>query len=293
MSHLFILKTEGGIALIAAIFMIVVFGFIGISIVSLVGTQGFSAMNEVKSDQAFFIAEGGAEFAQRALAVNLDWYRSSVDPILIPATNLGAGAFNVSVNLPVTMLRARIPDAASTAAITVYTTDRFPTSGVIQIEDDITTGEYVRYTGISGNTFTGITRDWAVFGISGTANPHDRGDRVYPVTTLSVGLANSCASLVSISLAAHPKFLGAGTIDIEGEEISYTGSSTVAGTLTLTGVSRCQNGTGSAAHAAGVPVTPIQVDLGAPDFETEVISTGTVGLLSGNAGRVVRKSVQR
>jgi len=293
MSRLFILKAERGIALIAAVFLIVVFGFLGLTIVSLVSTQGFSAMNEVKSDQAFFIAEGGGEYAQRRLAENLDWYRSTVDPILIPATNLGAGAFNVSVNLPATMLRMRIPSAASTAPIQVYTTARFPTSGVLQVEDDISTGEFIRYTGISGNTFTGITRDDTVGGVSGVANNHDRAERVYPVTTLATALANNCTSLASISLAAHPKFLSAGTIDIQGEEISYTGSSISGGTLTLIGVSRCQNGTVSAAHVVGVPVTPILVDMAGPDFQAELISTGTVSLISGNAARIVRKTVER
>lgn len=283
-----VLKTERGMALVAAVFLIVVIAFFGLMMVSLVSTQSFSSMNEVQSDRAYFLAEGGAEFAQFSLAQNLDWYRSTVDPILIPATNLGAGAFNVNMNLPATMLRRRIPDGTSTGAITVYTTDRFPTSGILQIEDDITTGEFISYTGISGNTFTGIVR-----GVGGVAGPHDRADRVYPVTTLSAGLPNNCAPPSSIVLAAHPKFLGAGTIDIEGEEISYAGSSTAGGILTLTGISRCQNGTGSANHGVGVPVTPILVDGGAPDFEAELISTGAVSLVSGNAVRVVRKTVER
>ncbi len=288
-----VLKTERGMALVAAVFLIVVIAFFGLIMVSLVSTQSFSSMNEVQSDRAYYLAEGGGEFAQFFLAQNLDWYRSTVDPIVIPATNLGAGAFNVSLNLPATMLRRRIPDAVSTGAITVYTTDRFPTAGVLQIEDDITTGEFIRYTGIAGNTFTGIVRNWPVGGVSGTANGHNRNDRVYPVTTLSVGLPNSCASPASVSLAAHPKFLAAGTIDIQGEEISYTGSSTSGVILTLTGISRCQNATPSANHGAGVPVTPILVDGGASDFEAELISTGSVSLISGNAMRVVRKTVKR
>lgn len=296
MSHFLIIETERGIALIAAVFLIVVFGFLGVIVVSLVGTQGFSAMNEVKSDQAFFVAEGGTEFSQRFLAQNLQWYRSTVDPILIPATNLGAGSFNVSVNLPATMLRTRIPDDTSTAPIRVYTTNRFPASGFLQIKEDLLTGdaEFVFYSGIVGNTFTGISRGQTVGGVSNGASAHARGDRVYPVTTLTVALANSCAAPASFTVASHPKFLGAGTVDIDGEEISYTGSTIAGGAMTLTGVTRCQNGTASTAHNNGRPVTPLLAEGTLPDLEAEIISTGTVSLAAvGNAARSVRKTVQR
>ncbi|MCG3112482.1 MAG: hypothetical protein MCM46_11765 [Candidatus Manganitrophus sp. SB1] len=290
-----VLKTERGIALIAAVFLIVVFGFLGIAVVSLVGTQGFSAMNEVKSDQAFFVAEGGTEFSQRFLAQNLQWYRSTVDPILIPATNLGAGSFNVSVNLPATMLRTRIPDDTSIAPIRVYTTNRFPASGFLQIEEDLTgDAEFVFYSGIVGNTFTGISRGQTVDGVSNGASAHERGHRVYPVTTLTVALANSCAAPASFTVAAHPKFLGAGTVNIDEEEISYTGSTIAGGTMTFTGVTRCQNGTASAPHNNGRPVTPLLAEGTLPDLEAEIISTGTVSLAAvGNAARSVRKTVQR
>lgn len=305
MSDLLVLKTERGIALIAAVFLIVVFGFLGVTVVSLVGTQGFSAMNEVKSDQAFFVAEGGTEFSQRFLAQNLQWYRSTVDPILIPATNLGAGSFNVSVNLPATMLRRRIPPGL--APISVYTAARFPSSGFLQIEDDMNpvtgAGEFISYNGIvGGNTFNVTGRGLTIGGVSSVSDAgdtHARGHHVYPVTTLEMpapatGLLNNCTPLASITLASHPKFLGAGTIDIEGEEIGYTGLTVTGGTMTLTGVTRCQNGTASAAHNNGSPVTPLLAEGTLPDFEAEIISTGTVSLAAvGNAARSVRKTVQR
>jgi hypothetical protein len=88
---------------------------------------------------------------------------------------------------------------------------------------------------------------------------------------------------------AHSKFLDAGTLDIEGEEFSYAGSSTSGGNLVLTGVQRCQNGTASAGHNVGVPVTPMLVDGVLPDAEAEISSTGTVD----NAVRAERKTLQR
>lgn len=296
MSRLLILETERGIALIAAVFLIVVFGFLGVSVVSLVGTQGFSAMNEVKSDQAFFVAEGGAEFAQQVLAMNLNWYRSTSDPILIPATNLGAGTFNVSMGLPVTMLRNRMVDTAVT--MTVYTTSRFPATGFLQIDDNITgSGEFVQYAATSGNTFTGLTRGQTIGTVASAASNHSRGDRVYPVTTLVTNLSTlgvcTPTAAGSFQVVAHPKFLTAGTIDIDGEEIRYTGSTTSGGNMTLSGVTRCVNSF-SSAHPPGQPVTPILVDGAAPDYEAEPVSTGTVGApVTGNAVRVIRRTVQR
>lgn len=289
-------ENQRGASLLIAIAVILVMGIVMAAFVSLVSTEGYTSMNQSGGQQAFFIAEGGAEFGQRALAQNLDWYRSAIDPILIPATNLGSGAFSVSVNLPATMLRAQVP-TAFIGNIQVYTTSRFPNAGWLQIEDDITGGgEFVTYNGIGANTFNITGRGVTVGGVASVASPHSRGDRIYPVTTISGGALNvsSCTTPTTFVIVAHNKFLNAGTLDVEGEEISYTGMNTAGGFTTLTGVTRCQNGTPSAAHASGKPVTPMLVDITSPDFEAEVLSTGTVGLpVTGNAARVIRKTVQR
>jgi len=298
-----ILKREQGIALIAALFLIVVFAFLGTAVVSLYSTQGVSAMNEVRSDQALFIAEGGVEYGQRSLAQNLDWYRSTADPILIPATNLGAGTFSVSMNLAAAELQTRIPNTTSVAPINVYSTGRFPTSGYLQIDDDITDGqtEYVSYTGVTPNSFTGITRNVTLGSsppITGAASQYERGTHVYPVTFLlsalgTLGSPCTPTTVPSFNITAHSKFLSAGILDVEGEEIRYLGSTTSGGTMTLLGVTRCLNST-SAAHAVNQPVTPILVDGVPPDYLAEVVSTGTVtATVAGNAVRVVRKTVQR
>lgn len=294
-----LLKTERGMALVAAVFLIVVIAFLGLMMVSLVSTQSFSSMNEVQSDQAYFLAEGGMEFVQRALAENLNWYRSTADPMLIPATSLGGGTFTVSTALPATMLRNRMIDTANT--MTVFTTSRFPTAGILQIEEDLAAGnaEFVRYTGIAGNTFTGLSRGQTIGGVAGIAGAtdHSRGDKVYPVTTLvgnllSLGACGPTAA-ASFQIVEHTKFLTAGTIDIEGEEIRYTGSTTSGANTVLTGVTRCANSV-SSNHLNGAPVTPLLEDGATPDYEAEPVSTGTVGsTLTGNAVRVIRKTVQR
>jgi hypothetical protein len=102
--------------------------------------------------------------------------------------------------------------------------------------------------------------------------------------------AVSCGSIpVPFRIAYHPKFLSAGTLDIEGEEISYTGSTAAAGNMTLTGVTRCAGLLGPLAHATGRPVTPVLVGGDSADYQVEIASTGTVG----STIRYARKTVQR
>lgn len=293
-------RQRGAFLIIAAVFMLIVLAFLGVVFLTTFTTSTSTALNEVQATRAFAVAEGGQAFHQRDLALNLDWYRSTADPLLTTTGKaLGSGFFDADTSLPATLLRTRMCDPALPScipppAIRVYTTNRFPTAGFLQVEDDITgSAEFVRYTGIAADTFTGVTRNIAIGGISGTAGSHARGSRVYPVTTLVGAMPGTCATILALQVAAHTKFLGGGTLDVEGEEISYAGSSSAGGILTLHGVQRCQNGScvcpAAPAHAAGVPVTPLLVEGTSPDFEAEVVSTGTVS----NAVRATRKSAQR
>jgi len=286
---------RGGFMLIAAIVLLVVAAALAVTIAMIAGTSAGSAADNLQSGQALFVAESGLELETRGLAQNLDWYRSSADPFDLTTKNVGAGSFTISANVPATKLRRNITNAAN--VVCVYTVARFPTTGSLQLDDDLISGEYAKYTGTTaslpacGNlpAFTGVTRGQPIGGVPSTANAHTRGDRAYPVTTLVTALASNCNPLASIQIVAHSKFLDAATLDIEGEEISYAGASTSGGNLVLTGVQRCQNTTTAAPHLAGVPVTPMLVDGTSPDVEAEIISTGTVD----NAVRAERKTVQR
>jgi hypothetical protein len=291
---------EGGFMLIAAIVLLVVAAALAVTIAMIAGTSAGSAADSLQSGQALFVAESGLEFETRGLAQNLDWYRSTSDPFDVTTKNLGAGSFTLSASVPATKLRRNITGASN--VICVYTVDGFPTAGpllALQLDDDLGSGgEYVKYGGTTASSptcgnlpaFTAVTRGQTIGVVGTTANVHTRGDRAYPVTTLAVAtLPNNCTALASIQIVAHSKFLDAGTLDIEGEEISYAGSSTSGGNLVLTGVQRCQNGTASAGHNVGVPVTPMLVDGVLPDVEAQISSTGSVD----NAVRAERKTLQR
>lgn len=282
------IRNQYGVSIIAAIFIIIIIAFMGVMFVTMIGTGSFSALNELESAQALSIAEGGVAFHQRGLAVNLDWYRSAADPISTDTLPLGAGSFTVSTNLPATKLSRRI--RAGDATMRVYSTDRFPNAGFLQVEDNVASGaEFVEYTGKTATTFTGLVRGRTIGTVATVAGVHARGSAVYPVATLSAGLASSCTSPASITVSANTKFLNAGIINIEGEEIRYTGSDTSGGLMTLTGVQRCIGSVGPVAHAAGQPVTPLLIGGDTADYQAEIISTGTAG----SAVRVMNKVVVR
>lgn len=295
-------RAQRGFLLIAAVVLIVGATLLLTVMVFLGVTGSESGVGHTQSGQGFFIVESGAELEQRNLAQNLNWYRTTSDPFDLTTRTLGEGSFTVQAQVPATLLRTRIPTAASTAPIRVYTTNRFPcptctsTCGpcYLQIDDDIAGGaEFVQYTGISGDTFTGITRNRTIGTVTGAAAAFDRGTSVYPVTTLisAVG-SSSCAVIPNpFQITAHSKFLSAGTIDIEGEEFTYTGSSISGGAMTLTGVRRCQNTPPvGAAHPAGRPVTPVLTNVSdTADYEAEVQIRGTAGSAVREARKIIRR----
>jgi len=302
-------RRERGFLLIVAIVLVVVASMLAVTIAFIASTSGRSATDNLQSGQALFLAGSGLEFEARRMAQNLDWYRSTSDPFDLATQNFGQGSFTVQTNLPATMLRARANPGDVT--ITVYTTNRFPNFNAaasppttcnpcyLQLDDDITGGaEYVRYTGIAGNTFTGLTRNVTIGTTpahTGAAGARDRGTTVYPVTTLSVALPASCAAPANVQIVAHSKFLGAGTLDIEGEEISYRNSSSSGGVMTLTGITRCLDdvtgppGNTPASHAALAPVTPVLIGDFSKDYEAQVVSTGTVGAAQRTMNRVLQR----
>jgi Tfp pilus assembly protein PilX len=295
-----IISNQKGASVIAVIAIMLILAVMGAALVSLVTTGSDISVNQLQSEQALFAAESGLEHEQRSLAQNLEWYRSTSDPIATTTLNLGDGSFTVSSNLPATMIRTRIPNNTSTTPIRVYTTNRFPVPPTcspcyIQIEDDISgSAEFVQYTNIIGDTFAGtISRNVTIGTIAGTAGSHERGSTVYPVTTLSTALGtlgSPCAEqyAASFNIVAHNKFLSAGIIDIEGEEIRYASSSTSGTVMTLNGVTRCLNLT-SSAHPIGRPVTPVLIGGDLADYQAEIVSSGNVS----SARRVISKTIQR
>ena len=120
------LDNTKGVPLIIAIFIIVVLAFMGVMLLTMVGTSTFTSVNDAQSTQALSIAEGGVEYEQRILAQNVDWYRSP-DPVDTTSPNLGGSSLIAVTNIPATKLKKRLLPGKTPA--TVYSTNRFPRLG--------------------------------------------------------------------------------------------------------------------------------------------------------------------
>lgn len=286
-------RAQSGYLMIVLIGLLVVVASLASVLSYLNAVNATSGSGRLGSMQALFFAESGLEFEQRRWAQNLNWYRSATDPNPSPAVAqaFGSGSFTVYSNLPATLMRSGA--SAVTATINVYTTARFPASGILQIEDDISGGgEFVRYTGVTATSFTGVTRGQTVGSVVNAASTHARSDRVYPVTILRTAMAANCSALASIQIDANSKLLSAATLDIEGEEVGYTAASTTGATTTLTGITRCLDTitvVTPIAHVIGQPVTPILVGGDSADYQVEAISSGS----QGNNIRYARRTIQR
>ncbi len=281
---------QQGFLMIVVIFLLVVLFFLGGALSTMLGNSTLASGGHVGSMQAFFLADSGLEVEQRRWAQNLDWYRSTTDPnpTAPVAQALGGGTFTMYANLPATKVRTGFPAAAVT--LNVFTTARFPATGILQVDDDMTGGgEFVRYTGVTANSFTGVTRGQTVGTVTAVASNHARGDVVYPVSQLRTVMPANCTPMASINLDTNTKFLSAGLLDIEGEEIAYGGMAIAGGTMTLTGIVRCQGVVINVAHAVGQPVTPILVGGDSAWFQVEIFSTG----VKGSNIRYARRTVDR
>jgi hypothetical protein len=297
---------QRGVLLVAAIILLVVVSALVATIAFVTTTSGSSATDNLQSGQALFVAESGLEFEARRIARNLDWYRSSTDPTATSgAQALGAGTFTTSSNMPATKLRRRV--VAASAVICVYTIDRFPGAGTIQIDDDISAGaEFVTYTGTTASSaacgnlpaFTGIGRPATVGGITPPTQNHSRDDIVYPVTTLVDPLAISatCVAPAQLRINDNSKFLSSGTISLDNgaanaEDISYATSSRAGGVMTLRGLRRLL-GAGCPGWAVGAPVTPQLANStggSGADYEAQALAVGTVGGTQRTINRVLQR----
>jgi len=296
--------------LIAGIVLLVVVSALVASIAFITATSGSSATDNLQSGQGLFLGDSGLEFEARRMAQNLDWYRSGTDPTATSGLQaLGAGTFTTSSNLPATKLRRRLLSGASGAGavVCVYTVDRFPASGTIQIDDDISSGaEFVTYTGTTASSaacgnlpaFTGLTRGVVIAGTGAVAANHSRDDIAYPVTTLVDPLAISapCVAPAQLRINDNSKFLSSGTISLDNgaanaEDISYATSSRAGGVMTLNGLTRLL-GAGCPAWAAGAPVTPqLANSTGGSGNDNEALASAVGNV--GSTQRTMNRLLQR
>lgn len=165
-----IYKQHGYLALIA-IFMIVVIGFLNITLSYLFSVSSVISISNLQSNQAFYLAESGLEQAIRSLLTPVITNRLTCSSLNISNT-LGAGAYTATgtgpfYNSSPATLTGTITATATT--IPVSSASGYQSSGRIMIDNEL-----INYASISGTNFIVAKR-----GADGTlASNHASGTRV-------------------------------------------------------------------------------------------------------------------
>ncbi len=168
--------TQRGASLLAAIFLIVVVGFFGLIVVSLVSTQNIGSLNEIQSTQAFYVAEAGLERAVSYLLGPTLAPRTTCAGLPGAAILLNPGQFQLNIeagspfySTTATTIPAGPNVAPGDTVIPVVSTANYAPFGRLMIDREL-----IDYTGTTANSFTGALR-----GRDGTlATSHVAGTRV-------------------------------------------------------------------------------------------------------------------
>jgi hypothetical protein len=170
------MKNQQGYLLLIAAVLIVIIGFMGTAVVYMLAGSSSASIQNVLANQAFYVAEGGLEKANRYLLTPL--LTGTPARITCAAltgntnltnSSLGSGTFTVTtVSGSPFFANSTLNGALNSSAtsIAVASTSGFAASGRLRIER-----EAVNYAAISGNSFIGVTR-----GVNGTvASSHASG----------------------------------------------------------------------------------------------------------------------
>ena len=133
---------QKGASIIAVIAVMLILAVMGATLISLVTTGSDVSVNQLQSEQALNVVEGGKEY----ILANRTFPNYSTQGAI---TNLGAGNFRVATPAYVTPN----PIAVGDTTINVDSTAKFPSSGRIIIDSEL-----IDYTGTTPTSFTGATR---------------------------------------------------------------------------------------------------------------------------------------
>ena len=157
---------QKGVSIIAVIAAMLILSVMGVTLISLVTTGSDVSINQLHSEQAFNVAEGGKEY----ILANRSFPNYSLPS---PGVNLGAGNFTVATPTYVTPN----PIAVGDTTINVDSTANFPAPGRIIIDSEL-----IDYTGTTPTSFTGATRGAGGGGIAFDAASSSSGDNVTNLT---------------------------------------------------------------------------------------------------------------
>jgi hypothetical protein len=177
-------RNQKGVTVIAAVATLLIFSLMGMVVVSLVGTETYSAIHQEQTLEAYWIAEGGIHRAVTYISREDGNCTAISGAAAFTTVPLGRGTFTVTATryLPSpTSLTAAITNSATT--IPVDSTTGFAPRGRIAIDSEL-----IGYTGTTATSFTGARR--GVDDPTGTsAAAHSSGATVsqYQCTIVSAG----------------------------------------------------------------------------------------------------------
>ena len=245
------ISNQKGASIIAVIAIMLILAVMGAALVSLVTTGSDVSVNQLQSEQALNVAEGGKEY----ILANRTFPNYSTQGATINLGVIGSNVSNFKVDTP-TYLTVAV--AIGNTTITVNDTSGFASpSGRIVIDSEV-----LAYTAKTATTFT----------VTAATAAHTVNNAVYPVTTVS---SLAIASDTTINVASTTGFVIPGVIKIGSEYIYCTSTPT---TTSFSNCTRGYKGSTAASH------------LGSNVFQYSITSTGTVGTAN-NSNRVVRAAV--
>lgn len=191
---------QKGASIIAVIAIMLILAVMGAALVSLVTTGSDISVNQLQSEQAFNVAEGGKEYGIKQLKDNPSTYTGDTNKPLG-----SSGTFTTSVANPATTVTDN-PLLAASITINVNSTTGFAIPGTIKIDR-----EYIYCTSTNSpltTQFTNCTRSYK----GTTAASHNLGSNVYQSTITSTGIVGSAQRIVRAN------------VDVDSRGITYFNS---------------------------------------------------------------------
>lgn len=247
---------QKGASVLAVVAAMLILGVMGVTLISLVTTGSDVSINQLQSEKAFNIAAGGIEYTLGKSKSNIPNYSTNGAWI-----DLGDGDFKVDTSAYLVS-----PVAILDTTISVDSTDSFPATGRIAIDD-----EFIQYTAKDDGADT--------FTVNPATGTHTVNNSVYPAARLGApGLGNNCTSPVNINVSDDTGGFDIGHSFFIDTEYFYCTAKTANQFQNCT---RCYAGSSPEAHPAN------------NSYASQYIlsSTGRItNIISNNAQRIVRVS---
>lgn len=179
-------RQRGAFLILAALFMLIVLVFLGTAFLTTFTTSTWSSLNKIQSTRAFYLAEGGIQFALK---------NGAFCTYNVAAASLGSGTFSVTSQyvgpggLAPTSVSS--PVAIGDTTVDVISTADYRAPGTITVDS-----ENIFCQGKTGVQFTGCTRPWA----GSTPAAHSIGAAVTQCVVTSTGAVGNARRVVQATV---------------------------------------------------------------------------------------------